>query len=581
MNRCWGMVPVRHRSGVAVGVLVLAAVLAGCEDPQEPAPVSAGIPGHYDATQLAFSFGVESTGGAFAALRLIGTEARFDAETGSVHVQVSLRNDSEVAVPGPRTLTVFDFTPADVEPVNAETCSRREATGNALICMYVHAGTYGDDDLLSPGEVSTPVEWILRDTSGESFAFRVRLGSQQSAAIAGIVFEDRNGNGVRDPEDPVRIDAEVLLREDAGTRTARTDSAGLYAFPVERAGLYQVDKSAEAGWNITTPHPYEILIIKRADGTLSGFGRAHFGCQRQNMPAEIPVAGIVFDDIDRDGEYDELEPGIPGVEIFGATLQCPTFAPIRAITGRDGRYTLLLPGCPPPYAVSRVEVPGFVGTTGNHVYFKEPPVAGAALRADFGLATIDSTCVGSAAELIQELGRAYGRRDLARYRELLVSAPEAHAEFLFFLPEPIGGMTAWGYDEESRIHARMFEPANTPPGEPPVPVELWVRSIAVTLVQQEAFAERTDLYTSAGGWLDPARWRAMDARYSTDVFWDLAGGTDYHVVGGANFVVVEDLSKHGCDASRFAVFHWEDLGAASDPAVAAATTWARMKSLYQ
>ena len=73
--------------------------------------------------------------------------------------------------------------------------------------MYVHAGTYRDDDMLSPGEVSTPLEWILHYPASESFAFRVRLSSQQSTAIAGIVFEDHNGNGRRDPEDPVRVDA--------------------------------------------------------------------------------------------------------------------------------------------------------------------------------------------------------------------------------------------------------------------------------------------------------------------------------------------------------------------------------------
>ncbi len=565
--------------------LLLAATLSGCHDPQEPAPAASGIPSSYDAKNQFFKFGIESTTGVFSSLRLVGSDVHFDPETHYVHALVSLRNESNVAVPGPRTLTVFEFTPAEVEPVNAETCTARDATGStpSLTCMYVHAGTYGDDDVLSPGEVSTAIEWILYDPTGESFAFRVRLSSQQSTAIAGIVFEDLNGNGRRDPEDPVRVDAFVTLQDDSGTRTAQADSAGLYSFPVERPGLYRVDKTSEPGWRITTPHPIEVLIVQQADGTLSGFGRAHFGCQRQGLPTDIPVAGIVFNDVNRDGVYDRVEEGIPGVTIYGATLQCPTFVPISTITGRDGRYSLLLPDCPPPYSMSRVEMPGLVGTTGNHVYLTQPPVAGATLRADFGMATTDSSCIESAAALIQELARAYGRLDLARYREFLAHVPEENADFVFFFPQLTStGESAWGYDEEARIHQRMFEPQNLPPGEPLVPAELWVQSITITLVQEEVFAERPDLYSDNGGFLDPARWRASDAPYITGVSWDLAGSTDYRVVEGANFVVIEDLTKHGCDAGRFMVLFWEDLGTPADPAMAVVSaTWAEVKSLYR
>ena len=183
-------------------------------------------------------------------------------------------------------------------------------------------------------------------------------------------------------------------------------------------------------------------------------------------------------------------------------------------------------------------------------------------------------------EVIQALAMAYRNMDRHLLADLLVNDPARNAEYLFLLSAPTDlGETQWDRDEEVRIHHRMFDPGNPPPGDPPVASELWVQSLAIALHPAEPFAERTDLYTTNGGPLDPAIWRAVDARYSTYVFFDLTG-TDYKVEGQANFVVVEDLTKGLGAAHKFQLYVWEDIEAVPGVAVTS-TTWGLVKGLFR
>ena len=198
-------------------------------------------------------------------------------------------------------------------------------------------------------------------------------------------------------------------------------------------------------------------------------------------------------------------------------------------------------------------------------------------------------CIDSEADLIDTFVHAYATRNYDLYASLLANVPEANASFLFLLADPTEqGETQWGLQEELRIHHRMFEPENPHPGESPVPPELWVQAIDIHLNQLSPFQERADLYSQNGGAdgkLDPARWRATDARFGTNVYWDLEGQIDYQVIGEANFVVIEDLAKQSCDPGRFLIYTWEDLKAASPsaagPVLATDYSWSSVKELYR
>ena len=109
-----------------------------------------------------------------------------------------------------------------------------------------------------------------------------------------------------------------------------------------------------------------------------------------------------------------------------------------------------------------------------------------------------------------------------------------------FNPQP-GEDQSWGYTEEVRIHRRMFRPEDTQPGEIPVPAELWLQAVNISLNPATPWQERPVFYrsdTNPTG-LDPAKWRVVDARFTTNVFFDTQSDTDFLVEGEAVFTVPE------------------------------------------
>ena len=196
--------------------------------------------------------------------------------------------------------------------------------------------------------------------------------------------------------------------------------------------------------------------------------------------------------------------------------------------------------------------------------------------------------IRSPQEVIAALSRAYQTRDPELLASLL--SPDPGAEYLFLLSAPTDiGETQWGYSEEVRIHYRMFHPEWPLPPEPPIHPDLWMQSVTITLTPQQRFTERQDLYAAGG--LDSLRWRAAEARYTTYVYFDLAG-TDYKVEGEANFIVIDDRAKQLGDAGKFRLYIWEDIApspsAASPPGSSPRATshssparWGDIKGLYR
>jgi hypothetical protein len=172
------------------------------------------------------------------------------------------------------------------------------------------------------------------------------------------------------------------------------------------------------------------------------------------------------------------------------------------------------------------------------------------------------------ADLIQQLAEAYRSRNIDQFTSILahdiVANENGDLNDYLFITAPSSGVPdeQWGYTEEVRVHRRMFRPEDTPVGESPVPAELWLTSVTITLTQETAFTERTDLYydaTANPNGLDPELWKAEDAIYGTDVLFDLQGEIDYQVQGQALFVVVTDLTKEIGEDGKFLLLQWNDL----------------------
>jgi hypothetical protein len=162
-------------------------------------------------------------------------------------------------------------------------------------------------------------------------------------------------------------------------------------------------------------------------------------------------------------------------------------------------------------------------------------------------------------KLIEELSAAYQTRSYARL------APLFHDDYLFILqPNPMDPLQPenWGKTEELRIHKRMFEPQNIGPSEEPLPTELWLVAVDITLTGNRPFDERPEFYASATNpeGLNASNWKAWGTEYTTSVLFQTQGETDYQVTGKAWFVIVQDLSKTPGAAGSFLLYQWQDLG---------------------
>jgi len=184
------------------------------------------------------------------------------------------------------------------------------------------------------------------------------------------------------------------------------------------------------------------------------------------------------------------------------------------------------------------------------------------------------------AELIGQLKTAYQKRDYDTFKRLF------HADYQFYLNQAQpDGTTHWGLSEELRIHRRMFRPHAVQPPESPVPQELWLVSVDITLTAFVAFQDATTYYfdpTTNPTGFRRENFTVSQADYAASVFFQTQGETQYRLDGVENFVVVNDLSKTAGDDGKFLIYRWEDLGALALFANSTSTsTWTQVKSLYK
>lgn len=415
-----------RRRGLHVPLCSVLALFASCNDPQSP--VSPGgdttYRGLYDSGGN-FEFNIETPGGDLSALRLVARDLIFDVSSQQLHAQVSILNTGSEALPGPNAVLIDEIDPESVVPVNA--LPLRCPT--PLRCLggweYIHEGTYGGDAVLSPGETSSPIEWIFADSTGQGFSFRAALrtgDATRSGVISGSVFADANGDGRRQASESGLAGVAVTLVHGDSTTTIATGTTGGFEFQVGEAGLYEVLREASADCDPTTPSRRQVFIVMRPDGSLSGYSGLAFGCRSSFPDENIVVTGIVFEDQNRDGHIQDGEKGLAGVLITGAG-GCPTFAPIQTHTDRNGRYALRLVCW--PVVITREPLPGFVDTTPNPVIFPGPPPPlpvpeppsppgdspVVTLRANFGVARVDSSLQASVEGFVFEDSNHNGLRD--------------------------------------------------------------------------------------------------------------------------------------------------------------------------
>lgn len=144
-----------------------------------------------------------------------------------------------------------------------------------------NAGTYTVSETNQPGY--TPALSGDCNSSGQitlhpgDIKSCIITNNDQPAEISGMKFDDKNGNGVKDPEDTGISGWTMNLDKDADgsiDQTATTDASGIYTFTTLSAGTYRIRELAEPGWSQTTTNPTDITVTNGETITDIDFGNA-------------------------------------------------------------------------------------------------------------------------------------------------------------------------------------------------------------------------------------------------------------------------------------------------------------------
>ncbi len=257
-----------------------------------------------------------------------------------------------------------------------------------------------DETTLPPGlSITTGPEPATATLTPGQVRQDVDIGYENTGSIGDLIWDDLNGDGVRDPGEPGLGGVDVRLcfagpdticgtADDVVIETQTTDAAGAYLFENLGSGSYCVkviDTSLPAGYAPTTT-PSNIQNPTLAPGqTLDtvDFGYAQIGS----------IGNFVWEDRNDDTVQDATEPGLAGVDVELITAgPNGTFGDADDIvqdtqtTDANGGYLFpnLLPG---DYRVNIVEAtlpPSMMLTTANEPLDYTLAANEAYLDADFG-----------------------------------------------------------------------------------------------------------------------------------------------------------------------------------------------------
>ena len=198
-----------------------------------------------------------------------------------------------------------------------------EPAGNYVVQEVVLSGwyqsaAYRDGVYLG---ITNPVTVTVTGAASEQH--EVVFGNYMPAEICGKKFEDINGNGAHDTNEPGVLNVHITLSGTDGFgnsvfRETWTDNSGAFCFIDLNPGTYTVTETVPDGWVASTITSVEVTLIS-GDEMQLGYVFGNF------RPAEL--CGKKFEDLDGDGAYDAGEPGVAGVHI--------------TLSGTDGKGNLV------------------------------------------------------------------------------------------------------------------------------------------------------------------------------------------------------------------------------------------------
>jgi hypothetical protein len=227
----------------------------------------------------------------------------------------------------------------------------REESQTGWTCSFPNPGA------TSP-KVSTNCSYSVAVTSGNTASGK-DFGNWTTGSVAGMKWEDKNANGVKDAGDGplanwnIYVDYDGNSVKDAGEPDATTVADGTYTISGVKPGTWTLREVSQTGWTCSYPSPcsHQITVTSRGSVPDKNFGNWTTGT----------VSGLKFEDKNANHAQDTGDDGLPGWEIRAyvdtngdGTLNGTEAATVAAwtTTGASGMYSLKL--SPGAYVICEV-----------------------------------------------------------------------------------------------------------------------------------------------------------------------------------------------------------------------------------
>ncbi|HEX4795924.1 MAG TPA: SdrD B-like domain-containing protein, partial [Humisphaera sp.] len=203
---------------------------------------------------------------------------------------------------------------------------------------------------------------IDKDGGFSDYTTTIQVNAASSgASISGLVYNDANGNGIRDSGEAVIsgqkffIDKNVNSILDAGEPTFTTGAAGTFTFSGLAAGTYRIREVTMSGWRWTNPTSgyYNATVTANQVVTGKNFGET----------TNALISGIVFKDTNANAKQDTGEVALSGWVVYLDTNNNGILdtGEKSFTTGTDGKFSFVVPAG--TYHLREVLKSGFAITT--------------------------------------------------------------------------------------------------------------------------------------------------------------------------------------------------------------------------